>query len=413
MRILHTSDWHLGRLFHGASLQTTQEAVCERIVAIADDNDVDVVIIAGDLYDRSFPPTDAVELFDETLLALRATGAVVVAISGNHDSAVRTGYGERLMTGMGVTVRGDHRRVDEPVVVDATDGGAPLAIYPVPYLDPRTVQLHRDNTGEASGQADAGPDADSSDDETTTRRRFGHQDAMDWAVTRIRADVARRDARSVVVAHTFVAGGAESDSERALTIGTIDQVRPDTFAGFDYVALGHLHGRQSFADGRVAYSGTPLHYSFSEEQHTKSVRIVDIAADGTLAVEELELGVGRTLATIEGEFESLLTDERFAHAEDKWVRVRYTDTLPQLQPMEQLRARFPHAVALEHVPAVGASGTASSKMTGAEVRRRSPLELVTQYLEEQRGSAPDDTERELLVAAIEAAERSGDGGGTE
>ncbi|MFM9104937.1 MAG: exonuclease SbcCD subunit D, partial [Cyanobium sp.] len=136
MRLLHTSDWHLGRSFHGASLLDQQEAVLDRIVDLCRQEQVDLVVIAGDLYDRAIPPAPAVALFTDTVRRLRADGAVVVAIAGNHDSHVRVAVYDELLTALGVTVRGDWRRCDEPLLVQSRQGGSPLAVYPLPYLEP-------------------------------------------------------------------------------------------------------------------------------------------------------------------------------------------------------------------------------------------------------------------------------------
>ena len=294
------SDWHLGRLFHGASLLDEQARAVARIAELAADAEVDVVVVAGDLYDRAIPPSDAVELFDDALLQLRRAGASVVAIAGNHDSAVRVGYGDRLLSEAGVSVR-TARPHQRAVEIPATDGGPPLVVYPVPYLDPlRTAHLAEgDPVLEDATRGDA---ADGGAAVEGERRRFTHHDAMAWAMARVRAGLARRGpARSVVVAHTFLTGGNPSESERELTMGHVEQVRLDVFDGIDYVALGHLHQGQAFDGGRVAYSGSPLPYSFSEQHHTKAVRIVDFGPDGSVEVEVVPLGVGRPLRTLTGE----------------------------------------------------------------------------------------------------------------
>ena len=231
MRILHTSDWHLGRLFHRASLLDEQAAAMSRIVEVVRTEGVELVLIAGDLYDRSIPPSDAVELFDHTLAQLHASGATVVAISGNHDSAVRVGFGDQLLGRVGVTLRGDLARTGQAVQVPAVDGGPPVRVYPVPYLDPLATAHHarRDHDPDA----DAGTDADGN---PAARTRFTHHDAMSWAMGRVRADLALAgSARSVVVAHTFLTGGEPSASERELSLGHVDQVGMSVFDGVDYV----------------------------------------------------------------------------------------------------------------------------------------------------------------------------------
>ena len=393
MRILHTSDWHLGRLFHRASLLDEQAAALARIVEVVQEAAVDVVVIAGDLYDRAIPPSDAVELFDTTLLQLRRAGASVVAISGNHDSAVRVGYGDRLLAQVGVTVRGDLARTAEPVELPTSDDGTPVVVYPIPYLDPlaaaHVAELAPPPEGDRTGEP---------------RQRVSHHDAMVWATGKARADLARRRSRgggvrSVVVAHTFLTGGNPSESERELTQGNVDQVRLDAFDGFDYVALGHLHQGQAFDGGRVAYSGTPLPYSFSEQRHTKAVRLVELASDGSLQVEVVPLGVGRGVRTLTGTLDDLLADPALHDAERSWVQVVLTDAVLPLQAMSRLQQRFPHTVELRHEPPTDRS-TPAIRRSGAQLRRADPLQLAVEFLHEQRGLAAGQDEQRLLADAL-------------
>jgi exonuclease SbcD len=415
VRILHTSDWHLGRLFHRASLLDEQTQALARIVELTRTEQVDLVIIAGDLYDRSVPPADAVELFDRTLLELHRTGATVVAISGNHDSAVRVGYADRLMEQLGVSVRGDVGRIGEAIELTPPDGGGPVRVYPVPFLDPLATSHHArrdlDATNlDAADTPDSGGDygTDGAPDGPAARARFTHHDAMAWAMGRVRADLAAHPgARSVVVAHTFLTGGNPSASERELSLGHVDQVGMSVFDGIDYVALGHLHQRQSFDGGRVAYSGSPLPYSFSEASNIASVRLVDLAVGGSLTVEQVPLGVGRGLHTISGELDDLLADASLTSAESGWVRVVLTDRQLPLQAMRRLQERFPHAVELSHEPAGTLDGERSAR-TGAEVRVADPLELSLEFLRDRRGLDVDDAERAVLGQAITAV-RSGSG----
>lgn len=401
MRLLHTSDWHLGRTFHGASLLDEQEQAIDRIVDVVSEGSVEIVVVAGDLYDRALPPAEAVQLFDDAIARLRSAGAIVVAISGNHDSSIRVGVYDRILTATGVTIRGDVRRAAEPVVVEAVDGGPPVAVYPLPYLDPALVGPLL--------QPEPAVAAEGSEPQGAPRGRLRHDEVTRLATDRIRADLTRRNgARSVVVAHTFVEGGLTCESERELTVGNIEKVGVDAFAGFDYVALGHLHGSQERDSARVAYSGTPLPYSFSEEGHTKSVRLVEIAADGTLEVEVVELGVGRALRTIEGTLEDLLRDSEFSGAEPARVRARLTDPHLPMQAMARLRKRFPYAAELSHRPrGVEASAPPASERSTSDPAA-SPLDLTLRFWADQHGADPDPAEAELLAAALDAIARVGD-----
>ena len=395
MRLLHTSDWHLGRQFHGASLLQEQAAALDRIVALAAEAEVDAVLIAGDLYDRAIPPAEAVQLFNDTLARLSRGGAAVVAIAGNHDSHVRVSIYDPLLSAFGVTIRGDVRRAAEPVLVTPRRGGAPVAIYPLPYLEPSVDGPLLAALSEAGEAADSAP-------------RLSHQEVTRRALERIHHDQeSRPQQRSVLVAHTFVAGGETSESERELTVGNVDRVSVDTFAGFDYVALGHLHGSQQLDGPRVAYSGTPLPYSFSEQHQTKSVRIIELDAGGTAAVEIVPLGVGRPLRTLEGPIEALCSDPRHDDARHAWVRVILTDDDLPLQAMARLRQRFPHVAELRHRPAERLRASADQRQQ--QVRQAgSPLDLALAFFSDQQGKPTEAAEAELLRRAIEAANRGGE-----
>jgi len=395
MRLLHTSDWHLGRQFHGASLLQEQAAALERIVELAAEAEVDAVLIAGDIYDRAIPPAEAVLLFNDTLARLSRAGAAVVAIAGNHDSHVRVSIYDPLLSAFGVTIRGDVRRAQEPVLVTPRRGGGPVAIYPLPYLEPAV-----------DGPALL-PLADGASAPTVSPRN-SHQEVTRLALAGIRRDLeGRPQHRSVLVAHTFVAGGEPSESERQLSIGNVDRVSVDSFAGFHYVALGHLHGLQQLDGPRVAYSGTPLPYSFSEQHHTKSVRIVELDSSGTATVEIVPLGVGRPLRTLEGEIEALCSDPRHDAATGAWVRVILTDAVLPLQAMARLRQRFPHVAELRHRPPELQRSSASER--NQQVRQaRSPLELALAFFGDQQGRPASEVESELLRQALDAAGRGGE-----
>ncbi|WP_094510801.1 exonuclease SbcCD subunit D [Synechococcus sp. MW101C3] len=386
MRLLHTSDWHLGRSFHGVSLLEEQAAAISRIAELAREHAVDAVLIAGDLYDRAIPPAEAVALFNDALARLSAGGTAVVAIAGNHDSHVRVSVYDPLLSAFNITVRGDVGRAQEPVLVTPRAGGTPVAIYPLPYLEPAVV-----------GPALAGAPV-----------RLRHEEVTRLAIERIHADRRERPPhRSVLVAHTFVAGGETSESERELTIGNVDRVSVAAFEGFDYVALGHLHASQQLDGPRIAYSGTPLAYSFSEEHHVKSVRIVELAADGTPTVQVVPLEVGRPLCTLRGPIDELCGDPRHAAASEARVRAILTDDSLPLQAMARLRARFPHIAELRHEPPELARAGEAERHR--QVRQaRSPLQLATAFFTDQHGQPPGEPEAELLRAALAAAERGGE-----
>lgn len=375
MRLLHTSDWHLGRTFHGAPLLSQQMAALEAMVELVRSEAIDVVLVAGDIYDRQLPPVDAVEALSEVFAELRAAGARVVAISGNHDSGRRIAYGSRLLAQAGVSVCGDPRAAGQPVLVEATDGGPDLAMYPIPYLEPEVARHHLD-----------------------APRARGHEAVLRLALDRARADAACRPAsRTVAVAHAFAAGGRPSDSERTLTVGGSALVPLRCFDGFDYVALGHLHGRQVFGEGRVRYSGSPVPYSFSERDQRKSVEIIDLAPDGTVRAEPAPLPQGRRLAAVRGAFDDLLASPAHTHAEGCWVQATVTDPVLPRDAMARLRQRFAHAVVLLHEP----PATGEPQLSYRErIRGLDDLDLACRFVTEMTGAPPTSAERRDLVAAV-------------
>ncbi len=255
MRILHTSDWHLGRSFHGEDLLAVQAAYVDHLIDTVETEAVDLVVVSGDIYDRALPPVDAVALADDAFTRLAASRARVVATSGNHDSARRLGFSSRLVDAAGVHLRTDAGRADEPVLLEDEHG--PVAVYGIPYLEPDV--LHREWDLPARS----------------------HHAALAEAMRRIRADLATRPSgtRSVVLAHAFVVGGLPSESERDIAVGGISVVPLELFDGIDYTALGHLHGRATLTDS-VRYSGSPVAYSFSEADHVKGSWLVDLDAGG-------------------------------------------------------------------------------------------------------------------------------------
>jgi DNA repair protein SbcD/Mre11 len=373
MRILHTSDWHLGRQFHGHGMLTHQAAYADHLIATIESERVDLVLVSGDVYDRALPAVDAVELADDTFARLAASRARVVMTSGNHDSARRLGFNSRLVDAAGFHLRTVADAAASPVLVDDSHGQ--VAVYGIPYLEPDLVR-------HAWGL-----------------RARSHQAAMTEAVTRIRADLSTRPTgtRSVVLAHAFVAGGQPCDSERDIAVGGVSIVSTQTFEGLDYVALGHLHGRQTLADA-IRYSGSPLAYSFSEADHVKGSWLVDLGADGSLSAEFVEAPVPRQLARLSGTLESLLTDTRHSSAEQAWVQATLTDAVRPSQAMARLRERFPHAVALAFAP-VGEPRAAPERTLAGRTDHAIALDFVAAV----RGSAATATEAQLLGEACDCA----------
>ena len=376
MRILHTSDWHLGRSFHRVGLLDAQAAFLDHLVTTVREREVDVVLVAGDVYDRAVPPLPAVELFDTALHRLAETGVPTVMISGNHDSARRLGVGAGLIERAGIHLRTDPAGVGTPVVL--ADAHGDVALYGLPYLEPALVR-------EQFGAAKA-----------------GHEAVLGAAMDRVRADLAARPAttRSVVLAHAFVAGGEPSDSERDITVGGVSAVPAGIFEGVDYVALGHLHGSQRVTP-RVRYSGSPLAYSFSEADHRKTMWLIEIAADGGIEAEErVDCPVPRALARIRGRLDDLLADPALARHEQSWIEATLTDPVRPAEPMARLAERFPHTLSLVFEPERTEDDAGASY--AQRLRDRSDQQIAEDFVAHVRGGAgPDGEERTVLLGAFD------------
>lgn len=388
MRVLHTSDWHVGRTFHGRDLLSDQESVLSALVDLVVDERVDVVVLSGDLYDRAVPSGEAVETCVRALSRIREAGAQLVVTPGNHDSASRVGaFGDFAAAG-GLHLRTKISGLHRPVVLDDEHG--PVAFYGIPYLEPDPAKQALERSADVSGASA----------KLETR---GHATVLREAMNRVRAELAGRDrrTRSVVLAHGFVTEGEASESERTIAVGGVEQVPGSTFDGVDYVALGHLHGPQRL-DEHLRYSGSPLAYSFSEAAHRKSVWLVDIGPDGLDGVERRELPVPRRLATVSGELADLLAEPAHQDLEDCYLSATLTDEVRPLEAMRRLQQRFPHAVHLEWKPA---SGKATEPLRYSEATKgRDDRTLADGFVENCRGSEPSASERDLLAEALRAVQ---------
>ena len=372
MRILHTSDWHLGRSFHREGMLGHQAAYVDHLLEVVEQEAVDLVVVAGDVYDRALPHVDAVRLADETLARLAASRAKVVLTSGNHDSAQRLGFSSRLIDAAGVFIRTDASSVGTPVLLDDEHG--PVAVYGLPYLDPDAVR------------------------EPWGLPARSHEAALAEAMRRVRADLATRPGtRSVVLAHAFVAGAQPSDSERDISVGGVSLVPTSVFDGIDYTALGHLHGRHTLTDS-VRYSGSPLAYSFSEASQVKGSWLVDLDAFGVREADFVAAPVPRALARIRGTLDELLADPRLDVHEQSWVQATLTDDVRPLQAMDRLRRRFPHTLVLGFEPTSGPRGDVPS----APPRGRSDHAIALDFVEQVRGTPATEAESALLLAACDA-----------
>ena len=413
MRFLHTSDWHLGRSLHRADLRDAQAAFLDHLVETARAERVDVVLVAGDVYDRAIPPVDSVELYEDALVRLRAVGTRVILISGNHDSARRLGVNSELVDAAGVHLRTRPGRLAEPVILHDEHG--PVAVYGVPYLEPAVGLPAISPADPAQPHADA-PDAEVPDAEVPRQR--GHAAVLGEAVARIRAGATASGAtRTVVMVHAWVAGGADdeerkeeakrqaSGSERDISIGGIGYVPVSLFDGFNYVALGHLHGQQTLTE-HVRYSGSPLPYSFSEKHHKKGSWLVEVGIDGKTRAERVPAPVYRRLTELSGRIDDLLTlAEHEPHTGD-FVGVTLTDAARPQAAMDRLRRRFPHILTLEFKPE---GVTADRRSYRERVKGRDDLTIAAEFVRHVRNTEATQPERELLEAAFASANDTREG----
>ena len=378
MRLLHTSDWHIGRTLHGTELLAEQEAVLGGLAAVLVQERVDVVVVAGDVYDRAVPSADAIGVLDRVIGRLLATGARVVMTPGNHDSARRLGTFSGLLSEAGLHVRAATPQLDEPVLL--ADEHGEVAVYGIPYLEPE-IARHELHVPEARG----------------------HEAVLRAAMDRVRADLfLRPGVRSVVLAHAFVGGGVPSESERDICVGGVDLVPAEVFDGVDYVALGHLHRPQTLSP-RMRYSGSPLAYSFGEAGQQKQAWLVDLDAAGLVEVRPVPLPTPRPLSVLTGTLADLLADPAHAAAEGHFVSARLTDPVRPADPMRRLQERFPFCVHLDWAGAtpVGEGGSYQERMRG-----RSALDVAGEFVSHVRGVPATAAERVLLARALGAADRA-------
>lgn len=382
VRILHTSDWHLGRTLHGIDMHEHQVAFLDHVIDLVTERDIDAVLVSGDVYDRAFPAVETVKLLSATLSRLSARTTVIIT-PGNHDSATRLGFGSEVMRDS-VRILASVAEVDRPVILEGPDHD--VAVYGLPYLDP---DLARAALVDADGNIPA----------------RSHEGVLSAAITRVRRDLDARTStdrpvRSILMAHAFVIGAMPSDSERDITIGGVDSAPSAIFGGFDYIALGHLHGPQVVpvpgAETIARYSGSPLAYSFSEKDHHKSSALIEFGPDGVPTVELIPTPVPRALTHIEGTMDELLGPKFARHVND-WVRIWVSDTSYPPEMQTRLRGSYPNALVIQHVPGAFADATAAPAVTEA----MNPVQVTGEFVRYVTTKGVDDAEEQLLNQAYD------------
>ena len=381
MRLLHTADWHLGRHFEGHALERDHAAILEQVFQALVTHQADTLIIAGDVFDRAAPPESAVRQFNGFIQRVASeTPAAIVLIAGNHDSADRIGAMSMLADRGRALVRGPLSAHEAPLVLHDAHGAVAISALPFAY-----EHAARECFSAAAGEPrDIRTPAD---------------------VLRAQVEAARPQvppgARWVIVAHAFVTGADPSDSERPLSraVGGIETVPADIFAGAHYVALGHLHRPQAVGADHIRYSGSPLAFGFDEEGCEKSMTLVDLGADGTVATRLIPFAPLRTVRTLRGPLADLIADGG-AKASDDFVRVVLTDAGRLIEPMKRIRDIYPNACTL----AYERDATPLQTKTGrpADASLDDPAKVVAEFMMFMRGSAPSATEAGIVAAELGA-----------
>lgn len=384
MKLFHTADWHLGKLVQGVYMTEEQRVVLMQFLEAIDTEKPDAVIIAGDLYDRAVPPTEAVNLLDEILAEIvLKRHTPVLCISGNHDSPGRLNFGSTLMKETGLHIVGQLNKDLKSVALK--DDFGEVEFHLIPYADPSQVRYLFD------------------DEEITS-----HQKAMKRIVQEIEKDLDTTK-RHVFIGHAFVTPGGQeeentSESERPLAIGGVEYVDAALFKSFDYTALGHLHQAHYVLNETIQYAGSPLKYSISEEHHKKGFFIVNIDGEGQVTLEKRLLIPNRDMRTVEGYMNAILKQPM---SED-FVFVKLLDDTPILSPMEQIRTVYPNAMHVER-KSFKTSIIAGEKESSSR-QKVDDIALFQSFYAEVSGKTPSEETEQLfkeVLADLMVNEREG------
>ncbi|MFD1705287.1 exonuclease SbcCD subunit D [Siminovitchia sediminis] len=372
MKIIHTADWHLGKLVHGVYMTEQQEAVLDQFVQLVSSEKPDAVIIAGDLYDRSVPPVEAVQLLEKVLFRINVElHTPILAISGNHDSAERLAFGSSWYRHSGFYLNGKIESCLEPVRIQDVN------FYLVPYTEPGVV---RDFFQDSSIHS--------------------HHDAMNRITWEIEKNM-DPDAVNILVCHAFVLGGKTTDSERILSVGGSGCIGSDCFSPFTYTALGHLHSPDAIHHDSIRYSGSLLKYSFSEAKQRKSVSVINIESNGQLTIKERGLTPRLDMREITGYIEELLDPAFYENQKlDDYLKVTLLDEGALLDPINKLRAVYPNILHLERkIDRVDSAKKQTLQMVQSE--RKTELDLFEDFYREMTTSDFTEEKQKLMEEVID------------
>lgn len=374
MKFMHLSDLHLGKRVNGFSMLEDQEYILKKILQIADEEQPEAVLIAGDVYDKSVPSAEAVTLLDDFLCRLAKRKLQVLLIAGNHDSAERLAFGGRLLSASGVHISPVYDGSVSCVTLE--DRSGPVHFWLLPFVKPAHVRAFLE-------------EAEASSVETYT-------DAVRTAIAQADIDFSQRN---VLLCHQFVTGAGRSDSEE-VSVGGTDNVDGSVFDGFDYVALGHLHGPQNVGSDRIRYCGTPLKYSFSEKDHIKSVSVVTLEETGALDVRTVPLAPLRDLREVKGAYDEVVYGaNQETSGRSDYMHVILTDEEDVPDALQKLRIVYPNLMKLDYDNT--RTRTSASFEEGAARENKSAIELLDAFYEKQNGAPLNEAQRDYSLALLE------------
>lgn len=370
MKFIHTSDWHIGRQFHNVSLLEDQKHVLNQLIDYIQNEDVDALVIAGDIYDRSLPPANAVELLDDVLKSICMDLDIpIILIPGNHDSAERVRFGAKQMKESGLHIIGNLNGVLEPAVIEIK--GVEVAFYGIPYCEPLMVR------------------------DTFDVEAKSYDDAHTYLVDEIK-NVMSDEQVNVLISHCFIDGATESDSERPLQIGGADRVSYQPCVDFDYAALGHLHSPQYKGEEHIRYSGSIMKYSFSEQNQKKGVTLVEVDTNGLVEQTHLSLKPLRDMRVLEGELDTILEQGKVDPNCDDYLLVRLTDKHAILDPMGKLRGVYPNVL---HLEKPGMLETNASQLK-QESLKQGELDMFKDFYSQIAGQEMSEEQDKLVCELI-------------
>ena len=372
MKLIHLSDIHLGKRVNEFSMLEDQAHILKKILAVVDEEKPNGVLIAGDVYDKSVPSTEAVQLFDDFLVRLAKRKLPVFIISGNHDSPERLSFANRLIDAVGIHLAPVYNGVVEPITL--SDEYGPVNVYMLPFIKPAHVRGFFPDT------------------EITS-----YSDAVAAAIGRMNID---KTQRNVLITHQFVTGAQRSDSEE-LSVGGTDNIGAEVFCDFDYVALGHIHGPQNMDSGRIRYCGSPLKYSFSEAAQQKSVTVAELKEKGTLEIHTVPLIPRRDMVELKGSYQQLTLREFYENTtyQEDYTHITLTDEEDIPDAVAKLRTVYHNLMKLDYD---NTRTRHSAAISGAEnVETRSPIDLFAEFYELQNGLPMSAEQTELVASLIE------------